>query len=418
MGLILPLSFFSSISSINTNTLIENYIFDIITTSISTPYPNNNFIFGNVGKSLSGGIKVVSPTLSGIGLMNTSYNLDPTFKPNLLNIQPSNVNASVRTAVLSSGNSENFKFIIGGDFINLGPSNTDNLCILNLSSVAGQFVQSFTTSNPIDGGVRDSVLTNRLYTIGSFNTVSPSTVRNGIAAYELNGTLSTFNWRTNITGEFTSFGRLLCITSDNSGNIFIGGEFDTVTKVGVSTYTNRKGIVKIATATTGTISTSFNPAAIFQPNDIVTGIQIMSDDRVIVAIPYSLQGTFNKRVIRLPALVTVSSTTYDPLDDVTGVSTSYVGAIKIDNNGKLLVNYGISSGGYRLYRFNINNPTITLDTTFGVDGDGYITTGLIEVISVDSSDNIILGGENTGVMVDGRDTSYAVLDNNGALLNR
>jgi hypothetical protein len=414
MSLILPLSFFSSI---NTNTLIENFIFDIITTGISTPYPDYNFIFGNMAKVFPNGNKAISPTLSGIGLMNTSYNLDPTFKPNLLNI-----NSSVNTALLSSGNSGNFKFIIGGDFVNLGPSNTNYLCILNLSSVGGQFVESFTSSIP-DGAVVDSVLTDRLYTIGVFNTVNPSTVRNGIAAYERNGTLSTFNWRTNITGY--GYGMLICIKADNSGNIFIGGQFDTVTKVGTTTYTNRRAIVKIATAGTGTISTTFNPAAIFSASDIITDIEIMSDGRVIVALPFSLGDNLINYVIRLSAVINSGSTTYESFDEViynaTGLSTETVTAIKIDNNGKLLINYGFPYLGFRLYRFNISGPTITLDTTFGVGGDGFISTSYVGAISIDSSNNIILGGDFVGtpigVMADGRDTYYAVLNNSGALLN-
>jgi hypothetical protein len=78
----------------------------------------------------------------------------------------------------------------------------------------------------------------------------------------------------------------------------------------------------------------------------------------------------------------------------------------------------------RLYRFNLGS-SITLDTTFA-SPNGYVVVGSGTVsgrrrriydISVDSSDNIIVGGNFTDIDGIAR-SNYAVLDNDGAVINR
>jgi hypothetical protein len=403
MSLILPLSFFSSLSP---PTSIGNAIYDIITFGPSTPYPDSNFYFGSS--------QIISGTLSGIGLLNASDDLDPTFKPA---INSSGSSFVVRTAVVSSGSLGDYKFIIGGNFnapsIGGGVS-TDYLGIVNLSSTGGLFIQSI--ANTTGASVYGVELSDRLYVVGSF--LSPTSY---LASYEITGVApsrpTSFNWSLNDTG--------LCVKSDGSGNIFIGGIFTTV-RNSVGTNFNRNAIAKFNTSGTGSLLTDFNPASVYTDmSSQITHIEIMSDKRVILGSMANVDR--RKNLIRLPEIVYDNSTSFESFQDVIGLDIYSVKSLKIDNNGKLLacIELYTESGvlGVRLYRFNISGVSpITLDTSFGngtaflkVEGDGV--NKYINAISVDSQNNIILGGDFTKIDTVAR-KFYAVLDNSGALLNR
>jgi len=409
MSLILPLSFFSSL---NPPTTIGNVIYDIITFGTSTPYPNYNFIFGT--------IKSVVGPLSGIGLLNASDDLDTTFKPALYSFGSDAFN--VKSAVVSSGSSGNYKFIIGGRFT-ADVSFASNLCILNLSSTGGSFTQSIPNS-PSNGYIFDLALSDRLYAVGNFTNPNSS-----LAAYEITGATpslpTNFNWS---LLKNTGFCIGFCVKSDGLGNIFVGGAFDRVQN-NIGTTFNRKAIAKFNTSGTGSLITNFNPVSIFtQATSEVNDIEIMSDKRVIVASRYNI--TYGKNLIRLPEIVSDTSTFYESFDSVIGLSIREVSKIKIDNNGKLLACIELYNElgfiSVRLYRFNISGiGPITLDTSFG-NGSGFLTvegdlpfgySSFIYAISVDSQNNIILGGNFTKIDNVAR-KFYAVLDNSGALLNR
>jgi hypothetical protein len=408
MSLILPLSFFSSV---NPPTTIGNVIYDIITFGTSTPYPDSNFYFGGT-QIISG---TTSGTTSGIGLLNASDNLDTTFKPA---INYSGSSSDISTAVVSSGSSGNYKFIIGGRFN--APSigggvDASNLAIVNLSSTGGLFVQSI--ANPPGSMVYGVELSDRLYVVGTF--LGPTSY---LASYEITGVApsrpTSFNWSLNRGA--------LCVKSDGSGNIFIGGVFTTVID-SVGTNFNRKAIAKFNTSGTGSLITNFNPASIFTaPLAQVSHIEIMSDNRVILASRFN--SDTRKDLIRLPEIVSDTSTSFESFQDVIGLTIASVTAIKIDNNGKLLACIEVFNSlniDVRLYRFNISGiGPITLDTSFGsgnafltVEGDDVNINKYIYTISVDSQNNIILGGNFTKIDTVARQF-YAVLDNSGALLNR
>lgn len=408
MSLILPFAFFSSVSASNPSIAIGNVIYDIITFDTSTPYPDYNFYFGST--------QITSGTLSGIGLLNASDDLDPTFKPE---IGYPYSNYGIRTAVLSSGNPGNYKFIIGGFFSTTLSAGglASNLAIINLSSTGGAFgeyIASAPTGLGYEGTVFDMVMTNRLYVVGNFT--NPSSY---LRAYELNqlGTPhpTNFIWTLNNIGY--------CIKSDGLNNIIIGGAFTSVSG------TFRRGIVKLASGGTGggAIFNNFDLTSILTAiGTEVNDIEIMSDKRVIIASRNS--GGGGKALIRVPQIVNSSSTTYERFDTIIGLSINQVSKIKIDNNGKLLACVEVVNGSdieVRLYRFNISGlGPITLDTSF-VSGYAFVTIAgnfgdvnkFVYAISVDSQNNIILGGDFT--KIDGITRQfYAVLDNNGTLLNR
>lgn len=389
MSLILPFTFFSSVNP-NPPVVLGTAIFKIITTDVSSPYPDSNFIFGGISS-------INNISLTGIGLLDKFDEVDINFRPNLTNSA-----FSVRSAVISSGNAGDFKFIIGGNFNISGVPNTNRIAILNLSAIGGNLITSFTTTPPL-GDVYGLIITDRVYAVGVFDLP-----RKNIIAYDFNGTSSTtFRWGLN------SYAR--CIKSDSSGNIFVGGAFTTVTKVGVANY-SRRGIAKINTSGSGTISTTFNPSKVLNTTGlIVNDIEITSIGDIIVA---STNAGSNKALIRLPP--ETPDTAYESFDVWTGVIVYDCLAIKIDNNGKLLA--GLRTiNGFRLYRFNMLG-SISLDTTFG-SGDGYVSivnssgSNVFITISVDSQNNIILGGDFTSIDGNIRN-KFAVLDNNGAVLNR
>lgn len=402
MSLVLPLSFFSNYFS-NAPPNIGGSIFKIITSS--SPYLDYNFTFGSATQ-LNGS------TLSGIGLLNTKDDIDPGFKPNIPNID-----WSIRTAVLSSNLLGNFRFIVGGYFDTLGLSNTQNLALINLSSVGGQFSQSFTTSFPTDEVLDIATTSDKVFVVGDFSTVNPATVRKCIAAYNLNGTLSTtFNWGLDNFPTET----LNCTTKDYLGNIYFGGKFTTITNFNGPTTYSRNNIVRIIPSGIGTISNTFNPSTIITSSMEVTHILTTFTDNEMVIV--GTTGVIDKRLIRLPR---TNPTTYESFDTVIGdqipgvFEVIYVSALKIDNNGRLLACLSIQledSIVHRLYRF-YNGFSIILDTDFG-EGNGFITVdNHINSISVDNYNNIILGGSFNNVEGITRNY-YAVLTNDGLLLNR
>jgi hypothetical protein len=212
--------------------------------------------------------------------------------------------------------------------------------------------------------------------------------------------------------------------------MYVGGRFTMITKSGVADY-NRQRIARLSNGGTGIIDNTFNPIGIFtDPSTTITAIEQMSGYQGVIVS--SFEGQINKALVKLSySTDTGNPAAYDSFHSITGNNIIRSSAIKIDNSNKLLAclltsNASISS--VRLYRFNVAGfagiDPITLDTTFG-GGDAYvniqgdITTDIKYVysISVDSENNIILGGDFT--KIDGINRQFfAVLNNSGALLNR
>jgi hypothetical protein len=404
MSLILPLSFYSNISFPETE--ISGNIVTIFTAPSSSPYPDSNFIFGGI-------FQIDSNTLSGFALIDSSETLDAYFRPKL---SPSTAN--VKTFAVSSGNGNDFRFVIGGSFSNIdGVPSTSTLAVINLSSNGTTFSQpGFFTHLP-NNTVESVFVTDRIYCGGRFTSYI-NLPRNRLVAYNLNGTYySTFT----CNADNTVF--VIKPNTISSTTIYVGGAFRNLRG------TAARGIARI-NKTTGELDTNFRPLNIFKITDTlltVRDIEILPDGRVIVASTEI--SPREKCLIRLPATVLSSTTSYESFAPfMPNTVLIWALKLKLDNNNKLLAWVNVQDTTSptlllvnRLYRFNVTSD-ISLDTSFGANNSGYISfeqstnvLPLICSISIDSSDKIILAGNFT--RVDGiNKNGFAKVSNNGTVL--
>lgn len=408
MSLILPISFYSSVSKPPNNT--EGILYSVYTAPSISPYPDYNFIFGSI-------TSINTIPFSGSALLNASDVPDTYWKPVMTRT------SNIRSCAVSAGNGSDFKFIIGGTFRFFGDPYSSTLTILNLSATSPNIFTEplfFASSQP-NNNVETILIDDKIY-IGGYFTKVGTTTRNRFAAYNKDGTLS------NITVGANNAILSIKLNPLNSNEIYVAGSF---TKV--KTDSSRRSIAKINKVTNAL--TSFNASSIYSSGSIISRLEIQSDGKIIAGCIGSTSSS-SKALIRLASNTVSGTTTYESFFDSvlagTGVtSISDVTALKIDRNGKLLASLVVTTPSSvlaqnRLYRFNLTTP-LTLDTTFKAS-DYYVRTSdssgtdaskkfYIYDISIDSSDNIIIVGSFE--RVDGISRAgFAVLNNSGALLNR
>jgi hypothetical protein len=400
MSLIVPISFF--VPDRQEPVVISGAISEVYTSDYDA-YKDSNFLFGGL-------FNVNSETLTGFGLLDSTNVLDPTFRPTL-----GNATWGVAAMSVSAGNGTDFRFVVGGSYGNIDfLANTQYLTVINLSATAGKFAQSGFFSAQPNNTVFAVYVDDKIYCGGDFTT--PKT---RCMAYDKTGLL-------NAAFTCTPNSTVLTIKPSpvDSTVIFIGGNFTVVKSA------SYRGIAKISKSNGSPVST-FRPLAIYPAGTIVLDIEVQNDGKVIVAS--ALTGTYNKHLIRLPATVSSTSTTYESFQTAMGL-VSILEAHKLkyyDDGGvqKLLAAVKIydpvpNAIVYRVYRFTNLSSTIsasTLDTTFGSGGIGYVqianssTSPYIASITVDSNDRIILSGSFD--TIDGiPKTNFAILDNTGTVL--
>jgi len=410
MSISLPIAFFSS-NHQSPPIFLGNIIYSIHVPEASSPYPNSNFLFGKFSS-------INSVSLSGFALLNSNGDVDNVFKPYL-----SNPFGEVRTAAVSAGSGDDFKFIVGVSGGVENRINTSSLAVINLSSSGGFFSDNtFFNTNQPNNQPHTIYIRDKIYLGGLFTQIGLTT-RQYFAAFELNGTLSTLRFNAN------SFINVIKPDLSPSTDLFMGGAFTTVTRYNVSpaSTSTRRGLIKITTA--GGI-TSFNANGIFTNTILVNAIEVMSDGRVIVG---SANNSIKAKNLVILAANTISTTTtYVQFQNLLSpLQIDECHSLKIDNSGRLLACIDIfntSTNQYqtRLYRFNIT-PSVSIDTSFAPGTfDGYLPLGdftafraftnRIFSINLDSNNRIILGGNFSTINSISRNL-YAVLDNNGSVLS-
>lgn len=143
----------------------------------------------------------------------------------------------------------------------------------------------------------------------------------------------------------------------------------------------------------GTLDTSFNATARF--NSAAEAMAIQSDGKIIVGGRFS---TFNTEaapgIIRLNPDGTVDSTFNTGSGFNTSTSSSYVRALKIQEDGKIIVggyltNFNGATTTRHLFRLNSNG---TIDTSFD-QGSGL--NGSVLSLDLDSESKLLVGGNFT-----------------------
>jgi hypothetical protein len=185
---------------------------------------------------------------------------------------------------------------------------------------------------------------------------------------------------TNMTTPSVSNGAIHCVRVDNSGKIYIGGDFTTYN--GVST--NR--IARLNS--NGTIDTSFSTSGF---NSTVRVIKFDSSGKLYVGGDFTqYSGQTNNRIIKLN-----TDGTKDTSFDNTSGFNSTVYDIQFDSTGSLWV-----GGAFTTYS-GVSSPYLAKLTTGGTRDVSYSTTNSpntnVNTIAVDNNNDVYIGGNFTQV---------------------
>lgn len=170
------------------------------------------------------------------------------------------------------------------------------------------------------------------------------------------------------------------ISIQKDGKIIIGGYFTSYNSTVIRT------IAKINID--GTLDASFDPGTGFNNLGVYT-TAVQSDGKIIVGGDFSdFNGTTTSRIARLNA-----NGTFDPTFNTNFGFDSYVSAITIQNDGKIII-----GGNFTYYNGTSTNKIIRLNSDGSIDntfitGNGFNNT--VKSILVQNDGKIIIGGDFT-----------------------
>jgi uncharacterized delta-60 repeat protein len=353
--------------------------------SVVVQQPNGQVLVGGLFTNFAG-----STGSANLVRLNADGTVDATFNPN--------PNGAVDAIAIQS----NGQIIIGGAFTEIGTTPFQYIARLNTNGTLDS------TFNPApDLGVTAiAIQSNGDVVVGGYftsveTTVSTTlTVRSQIARFNSDGTLDT-NFAPVLNG--TPF----VISILSSGQILIGGSFNTITNSGSSTAVTRNGIARLNSD--GTIDTAFDPSA----NASVLDIQVAPNGQLYVAGDFT-EFQPNPTYTTTNGITTPSGTLFTAwyvarLNSDGTVDTTFapypnstVAAIGIQPNGQLVIGGNFTSftiDGYitttRDFVARINSDG-TLDSTF----DPGLNSG-VSAIAILSDGSIFLGGTFTAVETGG-----------------
>lgn len=250
-----------------------------------------------------------------------------------------------------------------------------------------------------------------------------------LARYNSNGTIdSTFGSGGLVTTDFNSSDDgLYALGVQSDGKIVAGGYTQTAspsqTKFALARYTT-SGAPDSAFGTGGLVTT-----AIGVTRAEIKALAVQADGKILAA-GFAKMGRGNEL-----ALARYDSAGLpDPQFNTTGMVTKSIGsddaaqAVAVLNNGKILAaGYSLVSSGYdfALIRFT---STGSVDTSFGTQGSGYVTTNFLALSSshrlgssdkaysmgIAGDDHVVLAGQvksDSGYLI-----GLAAYDSNGAAL--
>jgi uncharacterized delta-60 repeat protein len=353
--------------------------------SVVVQQPNGQILVGGLFSNFAG-----STGSSNLVRLNVDGTVDATFNPN--------PNGAVDAIAIQSDG----RIIVGGGFTTMGSATATYMARLNTN---GTLDTSFTPA-PDLGVTCLAIQPNGQIIAGGYftsveTTVSTTlTVRSQLARFNADGTLDT-NFAPVLNG--TPF----VITLLSSGQILLGGSFNTITNAGSSTAVTRNGIARLNSD--GTLDTAFDPSA----NSSVLDIQVAPNGQLYVGGDFT-EFQPNPTYTTVNGITTPSGTLYpvyyigrlnaDGTVDTTfkPYPNSTVDSIAIQTNGQLVIGGNFTS-------FNINgyimttrdfiariNSDGTLDSTFDPGLNSGVTT-----IALLNDGSLFLGGTFTAVETGG-----------------
>lgn len=394
MSLILPIAFYY----INQSPDRPTSGLSIYTSYLSS---NDNFFIGGDFDIIYG------QPVSGLCLVFSNLTTDSNFIPAV-----SGVSSFISTIAVSSGNADDFRFIVGGKFDQIDNQiNTSSLAVVNPVFDGSKFaIPSYFSSLP-NRTVYSIYYDDKIYVGGNFTKIG-STTRTSFAAYNKDGTLNSLQHNTETTGG--AFIEEIIPDPLDSTSMFICGSYNYIGQP----LTLRRSISKVSKNTNNVITT-------FNANTTISTkyyIKTMTTDRtvsenLIIGISTGEQSFpgWRKTLCKLNRSTGAFISSYN--DSIYSHSSNTIFAtgvskVKIDNSGRLLASVSISSGGIRTYRFNVDG---SVDNSFNTIG--YVTTNnRVEDIIVDSNNNIYLLGSFSIVNDLFTRNNIAKFQDNGGLL--
>lgn len=274
-------------------------------------------------------------------------------------------NVVYKTLIQSDG-----KIIIAGWFSSFDGTNRNRIARINTDGTLD------TTFNPGTGA------NNHIYTaaiqndgkviIGGAFTLFNGIAKNRIARLNVDGSIdTTFNIGTGFTGL------VHIITTQNDGNILVGGDFASYNG------TNRTRIARINT--NGTLDASFNPGA--GADGSVRSISVQGDGKIIIGGNFLTYNGFGaSRIARINTDGSHDAT----FNSFTGANT-YVLSTSIQNDGKIIIGGNFTSYkgtvANRIARLNVDG---SLDTTFNI---GTGASYFVYATTIQNDGKILIGGE-------------------------
>ncbi|MGQ3072311.1 MAG: InlB B-repeat-containing protein [Ferrovibrionaceae bacterium] len=272
----------------------------------------------------------------------------------------------------------NGKIVVGGSFTAADFTTYNRLARINTdgtldTTFADPNINSTVFGLAIDGN-------DKIVVVGDFGAIVGSVNRFGLARFNTDGSADTS--MTTDPGIAVTPGGLKAsaVVIDSSGRIVVGGDFTNITGTNAAV---RNQLARFAA--NGTLDTTFDPNL----NGAVMSLAIDSSDKILVAgdfTAFDAGGTWRERLGRLNANGTPDTGFPDPQID------AQVNALKIDQNGKIVVGGQFTSAGGQsrsiMARFS---ATGSLDTSFvapAFTGGG----ANVKAIATDSSGRLVIGG--------------------------
>ncbi len=290
-----------------------------------------------------------------IARFNADGTSDTTFNTN------GGSNAAIRAMVLQSDG----KIIIGGAFTSFGGQNVNRIIRLNSN---GTIDNSFSLSTVLGGQVNDILIlpNGKIMMGGSFSISSSSLVR-----LNSDGTLD--------TGVDIIFGTVNSIALAPDGKIVVGGEFTSP----------RPNVARLNSI--GTIDTSFvltSGGAGYPVNDVI----VQPDGKIIAGGVFSsFNGVQTDGAVRLTNTGAVDIT-FDITNDPT-VFDFEVGAVALQDDGKILINY-FSNSSTIIADIRRYNSDASPDTTFNTNTNNSLYGTHINILP---DGNILASGFFTSI---------------------
>lgn len=321
------------------------------------------------GKIVVGGsfIQAGATGRQRLARFNSDGTLDTTF-----------VNPRINGEVNALAIDRNGKIVVGGNFSGVDFTTYNNLARVNSDGTLDSTFADPNLNAAVFGLVIDS--NDKIVVVGQFGVIVGSVNRFGLARFNTDGSADTSMTTDPGIGVTPGGLRASAVVVDSSGRIVVGGDFTNINGANAAV---RNQLARFAA--TGTLDTTFDPNL----NGAVMSLAIDSNDKIVVAGDFTAfdgGGSWSERLGRLNPNGTADTGFPDPQ-----INTQ-VNAMKIDQNGKIVVGGQFTSAGGQsrsiMARFTAAGA---LDTSFvppAFTGGG----ANVKAIATDSSGRLIIGG--------------------------